>query len=492
MKKMAVSRLVEGDVICKQVISGAGVLLESGTLVKEHHIALLRKWEIESVWINDREVMVTQTNDNSANQPKKRVVISIKTNSADEILKAPAIDTPVIASIDELKNYDLVDVDEQLVSTHQFELGDFGPADDQSETEWVQQSYNSHIATAEEMLLGCRLNRLDEAGIIKLVKRSIRNLTLCWDDTLTLTLSDSPENYLVSHSLNSCIMSLAIGMKLNLQKEELETLGVSALLHDIGMARVEDLVWKSTDKLTETQMFPIWKHTIFGSDTLAKTKLFKGIPAYVAYQHHERNDRSGYPKAKKGSMTHRFSQIVACADVFSALTSPRTYRPRLQDERVRRVMNSLSFSQLSGEYTTVLMEIAEKGRLIDPSPQTRILIVEDDSPTANLMMHMIESPQLDIVHAIDGKVALEKCMSWQPSLILLDLMMPVMNGYQFLDELQRMGLRGDAKVIVITAKATRDDVVKGQEMGISGFIRKPFSEEMVREKIFSTIGIRLT
>lgn len=85
------------------------------------------------------------------------------------------------------------------------------------------------------------------------------------------------------------------------------------------------------------------------------------------------------------------------------------------------------------------------------APRARILLVDDDDDVRDIMADLLQEEGYEIAHASNGREALSK-MDWAPSLILLDLMMPVMNGDEFLAHLHEHGLGNGVPVILISAQ----------------------------------------
>lgn len=87
----------------------------------------------------------------------------------------------------------------------------------------------------------------------------------------------------------------------------------------------------------------------------------------------------------------------------------------------------------------------------------------------------------DVILASNGQEALDKLEEVTPGLILLDLMMPRMNGYEFLQELERRGLRGAFPVLIVTADATAKQ--KAEQLGVESYVAKPFDVTKFLDKV---------
>lgn len=145
---------------------------------------------------------------------------------------------------------------------------------------------------------------------------------------LLVLLSDvyTYDHYIFTHSLNVTMYTLAIGMKLNLSEKDLETLGLGAILHDVGKMKIPEDILLKPDKLTLAEYEEVKKHAAEGFEILRRIPTVSLIVAHCAYQHHERLNGTGYPRGIKGNDIHYFGKIIAVADVFDAVTSNRIYR----------------------------------------------------------------------------------------------------------------------------------------------------------------------
>lgn len=101
-----------------------------------------------------------------------------------------------------------------------------------------------------------------------------------------------------------------------------------------------------------------------------------------------------------------------------------------------------------------------------------ILVVDDEANLVSVVRGYLEQAGYKVVTASNGREALFVARDQQPDLIILDLMMPVMDGYSFMREYQR---EGSAPIIALTARMDEMDKVLGLEMGADDYITKPFS-----------------
>lgn len=105
----------------------------------------------------------------------------------------------------------------------------------------------------------------------------------------------------------------------------------------------------------------------------------------------------------------------------------------------------------------------------------KILAVDDEKHIVRLVQVNLERQGYQVVTANDGKEALEKVESERPDLVVLDVMMPYMDGFEVLQNLRRNASTRDIPVIMLTAKAQDADVFKGWQSGVDCYLTKPFN-----------------
>ena len=113
----------------------------------------------------------------------------------------------------------------------------------------------------------------------------------------------------------------------------------------------------------------------------------------------------------------------------------------------------------------------------------RILVVDDETQMVDMVKMRLEANDYLVLTAYDGQEALEKARKEKPDLIILDLMLPKMDGYKVCGL-----LKGDAKfvkipIIMFSAKAQKKDIKLGEELGADAYISKPFESQVLLGKI---------
>lgn len=124
--------------------------------------------------------------------------------------------------------------------------------------------------------------------------------------------------------------------------------------------------------------------------------------------------------------------------------------------------------------------------------QAKILIVEDEKDVLELIRYNLEKAGYRTDTAVTGKLALEKTLEFKPDLILLDLMLPEMDGLQVCDNLKSSSQTAGIPVIMLTAKSTAEDVIRGFEMDADDYITKPFSPRNLLARIQTVLNQKTT
>lgn len=114
----------------------------------------------------------------------------------------------------------------------------------------------------------------------------------------------------------------------------------------------------------------------------------------------------------------------------------------------------------------------------------KILVVDDEKPIADILKFNLEKENYEVVLAHDGGEAVEKAYSWDPDLILLDIMLPIKDGFQVLKEIRQ---EKNTPVIMLTAKEEEVDKILGLEMGADDYITKPFSIRELSARVKANI-----
>ena len=123
-------------------------------------------------------------------------------------------------------------------------------------------------------------------------------------------------------------------------------------------------------------------------------------------------------------------------------------------------------------------------------PHSTILIVDDNQQNVELLQAFLESLPVRIVTAFDGVDALEKVQQYNPDLLLLDIMMPRMSGFQVCRKLKADPKTKDIQVLMVTALNELGDIEQATECGTDDFVSKPVNKFELLTRVKSLLRVR--
>lgn len=117
----------------------------------------------------------------------------------------------------------------------------------------------------------------------------------------------------------------------------------------------------------------------------------------------------------------------------------------------------------------------------------KILVVDDESVIRDMVKTRLEANGYEVITAVDGQDALDKARNENPELIILDLMLPKIDGYKVCGLLKSDTRHKNTPIIMFTARAQDSDIQLGKEIGADAYITKPFDSKVLLEKIENLI-----
>src|SRR5437870_3499038 len=190
---------------------------------------------------------------------------------------------------------------------------------------------------------------LRERDVEKIIDGLAKLVTQDRTSLMALTALKKYDNYTFTHMVNVSALAMAQARALNIEGTLLREFGFAALMHDIGKVNTPLEVLNKPDKLSKEEFDIMKRHVVDGAHILRRTPEMPALAPIVAFEHHLKQDLSGYPEKIGGRKLNLCTQIVSIADVFDALRSNRIYRKGLPTERVRAILaekDSPAFNQL--------------------------------------------------------------------------------------------------------------------------------------------------
>jgi HD-GYP domain-containing protein (c-di-GMP phosphodiesterase class II) len=165
---------------------------------------------------------------------------------------------------------------------------------------------------------------------------------------------DIPDNLAV-HSVNVCIYALMLGKGVNYSRKQLIELGITAILHDIGMVFIPQEIVEKNGKLTASEIEKIRKHPYYTYKILQTLGEKYSWIAKVAYQEQEREGGQGYPRGLKGDEIHEYAKIIGVVDVYEALTHHRHQRKGYMPHEAVKLLLGTQKELFSNEIKRLLL-----------------------------------------------------------------------------------------------------------------------------------------
>jgi HD-GYP domain-containing protein (c-di-GMP phosphodiesterase class II) len=175
-----------------------------------------------------------------------------------------------------------------------------------------------------------------------------------------MTALKTHDNYTFCHSVDVTVTAIMLGKKLYFDRPALRQLALGCMLHDTGKIFIDARVLNKPGKLTPVEFDLIKKHPTLGYQLLRSIQKDEFLANHVAYQHHEKQDGTGYPRgmrgvnrvardAIRGDRMLLIAEIAAVADVYDALSSDRPYRAGMTPEQIVETMRQMAGPHLNRE-----------------------------------------------------------------------------------------------------------------------------------------------
>lgn len=171
---------------------------------------------------------------------------------------------------------------------------------------------------------------------------------------------DAKSTYTASHSRGVAALARHLGEAIGLDADNLHTLEISALLHDLGKLRVPDEVLDKPAALTPTERALMMKHPVDSREILARVRGFDRI-AHCAGMHHEFLDGSGYPDGLEGEEISIGARIITVADIFQALAQSRPYRAAMPPNEILSILKThATQGHVDASFVKILSDDSER------------------------------------------------------------------------------------------------------------------------------------
>lgn len=206
--------------------------------------------------------------------------------------------------------------------------------------EAARRVYGTAVSSAESLWEQAKTGEKPDPHTARQIIDSLANIvTQDRTSLMALTALKKYDNYTFTHMVNVAALSMAQARALNLEGPLLREFGFAALMHDIGKVNTPLEVLNKPGKLDKDEFLVMKQHVVDGAHILRRTPEMPALAPIVAFEHHLKQDLSGYPENIGSRKLNLCTMIVSIADVFDALRSNRPYREGLASARIRSIMN---------------------------------------------------------------------------------------------------------------------------------------------------------
>jgi HD-GYP domain-containing protein (c-di-GMP phosphodiesterase class II) len=223
------------------------------------------------------------------------------------------------------------------------ETGDDG----QRRTPKLEELPAEEVARFMDIYQGVRRHKkLHVVGISEVVSGFVNAFRKVGNPLLALAPLRALDEYTYTHSTNVCILNLGQAMALGIDGQQLNDIGIAAMLHDIGKLFIPEDILTKAGSLEEDEWKLVQQHPLKGAQYLLDTPGVPRLAVVTAFEHHMKFNGSGYPEVPAGWRQNLCSQMTTVSDFFDALRTKRAYRGALEYDEISDIMLGLAGSHL--------------------------------------------------------------------------------------------------------------------------------------------------
>ena len=228
--------------------------------------------------------------------------------------------------------------------------------EEEDDSKQPRKVYRKALKVVDQIFQDVRMGEIPSSEEAISVVKSMVELTITEPHAmLALSMLKDYDNYTFTHSVNVSVLSLAVGRACNASDEQLRTLGLGGLLHDLGKLRVDVNIITKPGRLTDSEFEAIKQHPGFGADIIRQMEGVTEEVMDIVLGHHLRYDRSGYPNDAIGRNISSLVDMTAIADAYDAMTTLRSYQRPFTPRRAIARLREISGSSLHPHYVEMFV-----------------------------------------------------------------------------------------------------------------------------------------
>lgn len=196
-------------------------------------------------------------------------------------------------------------------------------------------------------------------GEARMVVAALRGEMAACAPRIPLAAAGAASAFHPVHAANVAVLAMATAAHLRFDADAVARIGLAGLLHDCGMWRLPHELLAKEGSLSDEERRRIKEHPVIGARLILEANAALDLPAVVAYEHHVRQDGSGYPAFHYPRAPHYVSRLVQVCDVFQALRSARPFRKPWPTEFVLSFLRERSGFEFHPGIVQALTRLAE-------------------------------------------------------------------------------------------------------------------------------------
>jgi len=182
---------------------------------------------------------------------------------------------------------------------------------------------------------------------------------------------EARDPYTKQHSARVSSYAMLIAEANGCMQKEIEALNIAGYLHDIGKIGIPDNILLKPGRLTDDEFEIIKRHPMIGSNIVGHLGMWAGEQGIIRH-HHERYDGKGYPEGLRGEEIPILARILSVADVYDAITTDRSYRAKMQEEKALGIIKESAGTQFDSQIVAVFLNLHKQGKIKSESEPARL------------------------------------------------------------------------------------------------------------------------
>lgn len=270
------------------------------------------------------------------------------------------------------------------------------------EEDGARAVYNQALRVVESVFQDVRMGQIPSSETALEASREMVEISLSEPYALfSMSMLKDYDNYTFTHSVNVSVLAVTIGRACGFSEEDLKTLSLGGMLHDIGKMTIDHKIITKPGKLSEEEFEEMRQHPTNGTAIVSRMKNISPVVLEIVNCHHLRFDQTGYPSDSRGKTLSPMVDVVTIADIYDAMTTIRCYQkpvtPRQALEKIYALSGNFVHPEFIGKFITYLgpYPVGTLVRLNDGS--ICLVVNQNQSGKGSLTLKQIFDPAADRV-----------------------------------------------------------------------------------------------